>query len=103
MCATPSIALAALLSITAQSACAASDIDVVYGDEMTKRGEWAAELAARYLKFQQLTTLDVYWGQRLRRVRWLTNQNCCSGSIREGRLLAEVVRTWQSCSTATAE
>jgi hypothetical protein len=44
----PSFALAVLLGAIALPALADTDIDVVYGDEIAKRGEVAVELAARW-------------------------------------------------------
>jgi hypothetical protein len=44
----PSFVLTALLGVLALPALADTDIDVVYGDDLAKRGELAAELAARW-------------------------------------------------------
>lgn len=44
----PSFVLTALLGVLALPALADTDIDVVYGDDIAKRGEIAAELAARW-------------------------------------------------------
>lgn len=48
MRALPSFALTILLGVAALPALADSDIDVVYGDDIARRGELAAELAARW-------------------------------------------------------
>ena len=44
----PSLALSFLLGVIALPAFADSDIDVVYGDDIARRGEWNTELAARW-------------------------------------------------------
>jgi hypothetical protein len=44
----PSFAAAVLLGVIALPALADSDIDLVYGDDIARRGELAAELAARW-------------------------------------------------------
>jgi hypothetical protein len=48
MRALPSFAMTVLLGLIALPALADSDIDVVYGDDIARRGELAAELAARW-------------------------------------------------------
>jgi hypothetical protein len=54
------LASSALLCMLSLPALAASDIDVIYGDEIAHKGEWSSELAARWSQPARVGTLPAH-------------------------------------------